>query len=253
MNLSLSTSLSPSAARRAVLVASALSTTLVLGACGASAPTSTARTSTAPGGGVTSTEASVGPRADGPHNSSDVSFATGMVPHHSQAVQMAALALSTSSNPRVLALATAIKGSQDPEITTLQGWLRDWAAPASGSGHDRSAMPGGTPMPAPHGSAMPGMTMPGMTMPGMTGTGMTGTGMMNDGQMRSLSGATGAGFDRLWLTMMTEHHTGAIQMARTELADGLNPGAKQLAGQIIAAQSAELATMATLVGTLSSS
>ena len=43
-----------------------------------------------------------------------------MVPHHIQAVMMADMALSTSKDAQVLALARAIKGGQDPEIATMK-------------------------------------------------------------------------------------------------------------------------------------
>ena len=209
--------------RRAVLAAACLTGALALTACGASSPgsLSSAPLSVAP-------ESSFGPAANGPHNAADIAFATDMIPHHTQAVVMAVMALSTSKNAQVLALAKQIQGGQDPEITTMKGWLRGWAVPAAGSGHDMSSM--ATASPAPHGSGM--------------------AGMMNDQQMQSLSAATGTAFDRLWITMMSEHHNGAIEMSRTELAQGQNPDAKALAQQIIKAQTSELSTMASLRTTL---
>ena len=240
----MNTPLSPTR-RAALAVAAALTAAMVLGACGASSSTSTTPTASNPSAGP-----SVGPAASGPHNSADVAFATGMLPHHTQAVAMAAMALSASRNAQINSLATAIRDGQDPEITILRGWLQGWAAPSpAGSGHDMSAMPHGPTMPlASHGPTMP-LASHGPTMPPAS-HGPTMAGMMSDQQMQVLSGATGAAFDRLWLTMMTEHHTGAIQMARTELASGQNPEAKKLAGQIIAAQAAELTTMAALAKAL---
>ena len=209
-----------STTRCAALVAASLTAALALTACGASAPSPTVA---APSSANSSTGASVGPAANGPHTSADITFATDMVPHHTQAVLMAQMALDTSKNAQILALATAIKGGQDPEIRTMRGWLRGWAAPAASGGHGMSSMHSGSMM----------------------------SGMMSGQQMQQLSGATGVAFDRLWITMMTAHHTGAIAMARTELASGQNPEAKTLAEQIIKAQTTELTTMAALVKTLS--
>jgi len=48
--------------------------------------------------------------------------------------------------------------------------------------------------------------------------------------------------------MMIKHHEGAIQMARTEQANGKNTDAIALAKQIEAAQTAEIATMPQLLG-----
>ena len=210
--------------RRAALVAATLIASLTLAGCGASATSPNAAAPSAAG-------VPAGPAAKGPHNSADIAFATGMIPHHTQAVMMADLALKASKNAQIRTLATAIKLGQDPEINTMNGWLRGWAAPAAGGGHDMSSMPSGSMMSSsPHGSSM--------------------TGMMSDQQMQGLAGATGVAFDRLWITMMTEHHTGAISMARTELTTGQNPEAKKLAEQIITAQTTELTTMAALTKTL---
>jgi uncharacterized protein (DUF305 family) len=42
------------------------------------------------------------------------------------------------------------------------------------------------------------------------------------------------------MTMMIDHHNGAIQMARQELATGLNSDAKALAEQVILTQETEV-------------
>lgn len=157
--------------------------------------------------------------AVGPHNKADVSFATDMIPHHGQAVEMADMALKTSKNPDVLRLAKAIKGAQDPEIQTMSGWLRGWNQP----------------VPSTSMGAMDHAHMPGM---------------MSMAEMNRLANATGTDFDKMWLTMMTTHHQGAITMAKTELQTGANPDSKKLAKSIITGQSAEVATMARVLAAL---
>ena len=47
--------------------------------------------------------------------------------------------------------------------------------------------------------------------------------------------------------MMVEHHNGAMQMAQTEQAQGLNPQATQLAGAIVADQQREISEMQALL------
>jgi uncharacterized protein (DUF305 family) len=47
----------------------------------------------------------------------------------------------------------------------------------------------------------------------------------------------------MWLDMMIKHHEGAIEMARTELSQGVNSDAKSLAQQIIDGQQAEITEM----------
>ena len=148
----------------------------------------------------------------GDFNKADVTFAQSMIPHHEQAVQMAKQHASTSE---VKNLADKIESAQGPEIKTMKGWLKDWAK--SESGGSMGGMD--------HGS----------------GTGMPG--MMSDGDMSALGQSTGATFDKMFLTMMIAHHTGAIEMAKTEQAKGKNADAKALAKKIEAAQTTEIAEM----------
>lgn len=155
------------------------------------------------------------------HNDVDVAFANGMIPHHTQAVGMSQLATGRAASPKVVELAARIAAAQGPEITQLQGYLRGWNVAA-----------------APTGSvgAMAGMDHGGGT-----------SGMMSDAQMQQLSTAGGAEFDRMFLRMMIEHHTGAIAMAQTEVRDGQSPDTKALAQKIIDAQQSEIATMRELL------
>ena len=109
--------------------------------------------------------------------------------------------------------------AQAPEIETLSGWLEAWGAEATSStGMD-------------HGS---------------TDHGDTG-GMMSDEDMQALADTSGAEFDRVFLTMMVEHHRGATAMAEAEVADGQNPDAIAMAEGIRDTQSAEIAEMQQLL------
>ena len=58
---------------------------------------------------------------------------------------------------------------------------------------------------------------------------------------------SGATFDRMFLQSMIVHHQGAIDMSQTELAQGSNPDARQLAQKIINTQQAEIKEMQTLL------
>jgi uncharacterized protein (DUF305 family) len=51
----------------------------------------------------------------------------------------------------------------------------------------------------------------------------------------------------MFLTMMIEHHEGAIEMAQAERAEGENAEAKALAEEIEAAQTEEISTMEELL------
>jgi len=153
----------------------------------------------------------------GDFNKADVTFTQSMIPHHEQAVQMAKMAKQHASTAEVKNLADKIESAQGPEIKTMKGWLKDWGK--SESGGSMSGMD--------HGS----------------GSNMDMPGMMSDGEMAGLNKATGATFDKMFLTMMIGHHTGAIEMAKTEQAKGKNADAKALAKKIEAAQTTEIAEM----------
>ncbi|MEC3974398.1 DUF305 domain-containing protein [Amycolatopsis sp. H20-H5] len=63
------------------------------------------------------------------HNQQDITFAQEMSQHHSQAIAMAKLAPTRSTNQKVTELAARIEKAQDPEIQQMQGWLTKWGAP----------------------------------------------------------------------------------------------------------------------------
>jgi uncharacterized protein (DUF305 family) len=73
-------------------------------------------------------------------------------------------------------------------------------------------------------------------------------GMMSSTEMSDLESASDAEFETRWLQLMVEHHTGAVEMAEAERSGGRYGPAKELAGQIIASQSAEIEEMRGLLG-----
>ncbi len=210
--------------RKPALVLVSAVAAVTLAACGGSSGDTTAagaRNSSA----AAAPSVSYGPPATGPHNAQDVTFVKDMLPHHSQAVEMADMALTRDTTPEVKALAQQIKDAQAPEISAMGGWLTGW----------------GEQVPAADAMGHSGMS---------GGMSMGGTGMMSAGEMTALDKATGTEFAKRWLTDMTEHHTGAVQMAQTETTSGQNADAKKLAASIISSQTAEIATMKQLLSTL---
>ena len=103
------------AAAAALVVAASLS----LAACGGSDSGTTM-------GGMRSTTQSSNTSMMSTFNDSDVTFATDMISHHRQAVEMASLANTRAKSPEVKALAAQIKAAQAPEIQTMSGWLTNW-------------------------------------------------------------------------------------------------------------------------------
>lgn len=152
------------------------------------------------------------------HNADDVMFAQMMIPHHQQAVEVAAMVPDRSTNPDVIALAAKIAGEQQPEIDTMKALLLQWNVDPNEMSHE---------------SGHAGMAM---------------TGMVNDATMVRLDSLKGASFDMLWLQSMISHHQGAIEMAKTEIADGKSADLIMLAKNIVAAQQAEIDQMKQMLG-----
>ncbi|MFC8535781.1 DUF305 domain-containing protein [Streptomyces sp. NPDC057249] len=200
-----------SSARRTAAACAASVVALVLAGCGSSDSSSghDDRTASSPSAPVSA--------AEGPHNAADTAFAKGMIPHHRQAVEMAGLAPGRAGSAAVKKLAEDIRKAQDPEIRTMSGWLASWGeeVPAEGS----------------MGHAMHG-----------------GGGMMSAEAMGELKNTSGEEFDTAFLKMMIEHHEGAVDMARTEQADGVHGPAKTMAAAIITSQTAEITQMNELLG-----
>ncbi|MET9420603.1 DUF305 domain-containing protein [Streptomyces sp. NPDC006540] len=201
--------------RRAAAGAAAAAAAVLLAACGGGDESSSGHGGHAPSAPSASTSASA---QEGKHNAADVAFAQGMIPHHRQAVEMADLAATRAGSADVKALAAEIKKAQDPEIKTLSEWLTSWGedVPKDDEGGEHA--------------------------------GHSMSGMMTPEEMGELEKASGEAFDTAFLKMMIKHHEGAVDMAKTEQADGSYQPAKDMAGDIVTSQSAEITRMNELLG-----
>ena len=212
-----------------IVLAAAVAAALVVAGCTdtasdtATSPTasSTAMSGPMPGMDHGDSSASAPPSATrSDFNDADVMFLQMMYPHHAQAVDMAKLVPSRSQNQQVITLAQNIEKAQAPEMKQMTALLTSFGKPA------------------------PSAEMSGHDMPGMGGM----PGMMSAEQMNDLTGLSGKAFDQLWLQMMIDHHSGAVDMSNTELRDGTNADTKKLAQAIIANQQAEITQMRGMLG-----
>ncbi|MCH6160678.1 DUF305 domain-containing protein [Streptomyces marispadix] len=199
--------------RAAVAAAATAVAALALTACGGNEQSAGGEQH---GGGHGGTSHDNGGKAAKEAGRADVSFAQGMIPHHRQALEMSRLASSRAESAEVKSLAGKIEKAQKPEIDKLSGWLKSWGekVPAAGEGSEHSA----------HG----GHSMPGMMTPQ---------------DMEKLKKMSGKEFDREFLKMMTAHHEGAVEMARTEEWDGTYKPAKAMAREIRSSQTGEIKEM----------
>jgi uncharacterized protein (DUF305 family) len=149
------------------------------------------------------------------YTGADIMFLQMMIPHHQQAVDISNLALKTSKDSELLALATTIRDAQTAEIAQMKQWLND-----AGAGTDM-----------------------GHSMDGMGG-------MLDDAELSALAAATGKNFDVLWLRGMIGHHDGAIHMT-TMIRDASNEEIKAFGENVIKDQSAQITQMEAMLKRLS--
>ncbi|WP_422771823.1 DUF305 domain-containing protein [Plantactinospora sp. WMMC1484] len=151
------------------------------------------------------------PPPGAPHNAADIRFVTMMVPHHEQALQMAALVPQRAGSTGVIAIADRIRAAQQPEVEVLKGWLRDRRLNSllGGTGHEHPDMHG----------------------------------MQSPEAIAALTATTGTAFDRMFVEMMTAHHQGAIAMAQEVLASGVDQRIRELARNIAFEQAVEVNRM----------
>lgn len=125
-----------------------------------------------------------------PYSEADVTFMSGMIPHHAQAVLIAGWAASHGARDDVRILCERIVVGQRDEIALMQTWLRDRGqdVPAADATHMRMTMDNGMS----HDMLMPGM--------------------LTEEELATLDQSRGPDFDRLFLTYMIKHHQGAITM-----------------------------------------
>ncbi len=153
-------------------------------------------------------------------NDADVAFASDMIQHHAQALQMVDLTMDRELDPEVLQLADDVRAAQAPEIEQMAAWLTVWDRPIPETVRD-------------HANAHGGGDVEMDDMPGM----------MSEDDMSELEAAQDQEFEDLWLEMMIEHHEGAVDMAQTEQSDGVFAPAIDLADSIETSQEKEIDQM----------
>lgn len=147
------------------------------------------------------------------YTAADVQFMQGMIAHHAQAIHMSRLAEARGANPRIIRLANKIDQSQVAEIRIMQEWLLDNGQFAPDTSSWRTMMMAG---------------------------------MLTEAQLATLDSARGAAFDRAFLTLMIQHHEGALQMVEELFA---TPRAAQevdvnvFANEVVTVQTAEIGVM----------
>jgi uncharacterized protein (DUF305 family) len=150
-------------------------------------------------------------------NDTDVMYLQMMVPHHHQGIAIVRLAAERADRPEVITLAAAIESTQASEVEEMAQWLQSWSQPATADPAAHAA----------HG--------------GMPGT--------SEAEISQLRGVTGAEFERAFLNTMIAHQDDAVQLARMEVAGGVNTLARDFAQRIDQSRTAQISQMLALLDT----
>lgn len=171
------------------------------------------------------------PPSEDPYAESDVAFLVQMIPHHTQALEMAQLAPGRAQDERVVGMASRIADVQQLEIDVYERWLADKGLAPDGRPTGRAGGGQGE-----HGHGDVDTT----SMPGMA----------TQADLTSLEAAQGTEFDRQWLRLMIAHHEGALAMAEEREATGTNIRVGELAADVVVTQLDEISTMQAVLAEL---
>jgi len=149
-------------------------------------------------------------------NDADVMFMQMVLAYHGPSEQLTAVAAQRAVGTEVKQLAAAIGVTEADEAKTISGWLRAWNQPETPATD--------VVLHADHG------------------------GLPSDGkaQLATLTAASAEAFDKTFLTLLIGHQHGVVEVARMELAGGINPEAKALAQRITDSRRAQVAYMLSL-------
>lgn len=147
-------------------------------------------------------------------NAEDTTFGTDLIQLQQQAIELAGLAPTRSSNAELVTLARAVAAGQQSESETVKVLLVQW--------NEGSAQP--APPDAPVAGALDPATL---------------------ARLESLQGRE---FDTLWLQSMTGLHRSVSALAETEISGGRNVDAQTLAKSILATRQAQLQHMQQMQG-----
>lgn len=168
------------------------------------------------------------PPVDGERwSEADAAFVQQMVTHHRQAVEMSALAVDRAGDPDVAAIAERIGLGQEPEVQVMEAWLeqRGQDAPPERSWlTGRGEVAGGDAGHEHHGAAGGAMA-----------------GMASEAEVQQLAASRGPDFDALFVDLMVRHHRGALAMVAEHAGSGVDLQVREMADEMSAVQTAEIA------------
>lgn len=173
--------------------------------------------------------------------SAEAGFARDMQVHHDQGVELAMIVRDRTDDEAVRLLAYDIATTQARQSGMMYAWLEVWDVPQappepSMTWMTRPELDGGSHT---HGANAdddvahkPGEPMPGLATPE---------------QIDELRASSGRAAEVLFLTLMIEHHKGAVEMAEAVKARTLDSTVATFADSVIASQTSEIELMTSML------
>ncbi|MBC6450567.1 DUF305 domain-containing protein [Actinokineospora xionganensis] len=158
------------------------------------------------------------PVAASSFNDADVMYLQMSITHHRQGIDLVRLAAGRPVRARVADLARAIELTQAEEIESMAGWLTEWGKPTDADPNPGAhEAHGGLPVTAPD-------------------------------TIESLRTTPDGDFERRFVTVLTGHQHGAVEMARAELAGGVSHCARALADRVARSRKGQIEQLLSLTG-----
>ena len=161
------------------------------------------------------------------YSAADARFMRDMIPHHHQALELAALVGTRTNSPALIDAARRIEASQRDEIAFMQQWLAARGEPV--------------PDPQAHAAMHTSHKMHGMA------------GMATPAQMAALAKTESTDFDRMFLQLMIRHHAGALTMVEDLLkqrGSAYDPTLFEFVNDVSNDQAAEIERMTAMLATV---
>lgn len=171
-------------------------------------------------------------------NDADARFMAEMILHHAQALEMVELSRDGLEDQEVRALAERIEAAQLPEVQVMATWLVAHDRPVP-----REAVDLGVDVTGMGGTVARAIEGGGGHTHGADGDHAGMPGMATQAELDALAGAQGREADLLFLDLMTRHHEGALEMAGTHGAEGIDERAIELSTGMHAEQAVEIDRM----------
>ena len=184
--------------------------------------------------------------------SAEAGFARDMQVHHDQGVELAMIIRDRTDDPEVRLLGYDVATTQAQQSGQLYGWLTEWGLAQAGSEPPMAWMSRPASSASSESTTMHSMPMSARDVPAGQKSNEQMPGLATPAQIAELSAASGIEAERIFLTLMIAHHSGAVDMAEAVLDRAQNSSVRAFATAVVKSQTAEMEAMRSMLAERSS-